>query len=82
MSPDTWTTLPEDYEADDWMFDVTDPDDLVDPVSAALFTLFKAHGYDRVEVAVNGERRSRYTVRKEDLEDFLSDIRTRRSEHC
>lgn len=29
MSPDTWTTLPDGVGVDDWMFDITDPDDKI-----------------------------------------------------
>lgn len=29
MSPGTWTTLPEGLDLDDWMFDITGPEDKI-----------------------------------------------------
>ncbi len=77
ISPGTWTTLPDEFDLDGWPFDVTDPEE---PVHAALFSRFNAREYDRIEIGVNGDRRGRYTVRKEDLESFLRDIHERFSD--
>ncbi|GMB82756.1 hypothetical protein NN6n1_35390 [Shinella zoogloeoides] len=77
LKPGKWTTLPEGFDVDADPFEITDPEE---PLNAELFSRFTAREYDRIEIGVNGDRRSRYTVRKEDLENFLRDIHERFSE--
>ncbi|ASP98426.1 hypothetical protein CN065_14175 [Sinorhizobium meliloti] len=61
MSPDTWTTLPDDVAVDDWMFDITDPEELK---------------VKRIEIKIDGVTRTVYSIDRniEALERALVDL--------
>lgn len=52
IKPGTWTTLPEGFDLDDWMFDVTDPED---KVTAGADTQATADGKVRIDITVGGK---------------------------
>lgn len=59
MSPGTWTTLPDGVGVDDWMFDITDPDDKA--VIASADTQWDRTKVSVVEININGETRTIYS---------------------
>ncbi|MDH2091479.1 hypothetical protein N5K21_22365 [Rhizobium pusense] len=66
MSPGTWTTLPEDCEGDDEMFDVTDPE----PTTAGIDTQSTPDCKVSISITVGGK-----TLTIDGHEDVLETIR-------
>lgn len=71
MSPGSWTTLPEDLEGDDWMFDVTDPEDKM--VIASADTQTDGTKVCVVEININGVTRT-VCAPETTLRDFERDL--------